>query len=432
MKPAIILKTDFVAHTEKDFSNYINYIDRDGAKNRGVEEIKYDYDDNSYEDYLEYMNRPSAKYTNKKEEGEGLFSNKKDLLNSKERKDIKKRFKDSQEKGTVLWRDIYSFDNEWLTNNGFLKDGLLEEKSIKDATRKAMEDCFKREGLTDTGYWVGEIHYNTDNIHVHIASTETKNTRPIMEYVQKKRNSNGDYDELISSQPRGKRKPSTEDSMKSTFINHLADRDNTLERLSTLRYELHHAIKVNPKSIDQKKILKDIKSQLPADRKHWLYNHYSMKNLKEPINEYTHQYMNMYHKKEFDEYKELLKKDSELNKSLYGVGKKKRFKDSYENKMNDLNSKMGNALLRTIKESEKKLSKEITINHEIHKNSRTGNSNISNNSKMKFKMNGKNNITKYDLYGVQKAFRDHRREHELESQSKQLEQKIQNENQNEL
>ena len=68
-----------------------------------------------------------------------------------------------------------------------MNDGLLDEKSIKDATRQSMSECFKRENLKDTGYWVGEIHYNTDNIHVHVASTETKNTRPMMEHTIRKK-----------------------------------------------------------------------------------------------------------------------------------------------------------------------------------------------------------------------------------------------------
>src|SRR5699024_6382129 len=187
------------------------------------------------------------------------------------------------------------------------------------------------------------------------ASTETKNTRPMMEHTIRKKKAEDEYEELVVIQPRGKRKPSTEDSMKSSFINHLADRDNTLQRLSTLRYELHHSMRIDEKNDKQNKRLEKIKEQLPKDRRHWAYNHYSMKNLKQPINEYTHQYMNMYHKKEFDEYKQLLKKDSEMNKALYGVGdkNKNRYQDTYENKMDDLNSKMGNALLKTLREKEK-------------------------------------------------------------------------------
>ncbi|MGO2548087.1 relaxase MobL, partial [Mammaliicoccus vitulinus] len=178
MKPAVILKSDFVVSTDKNYSNYVNYIDREGAKNRDKEVQDYKWEDASYEKYLEYLNRSTVKYSNEKEKGEGLFTEDKDLLSKNERRDIKKMFQESQQKGTVLWRDVYSFDNEWLDKNGFMNDGLLDEKSIKDATRRSMSECFNREDLKDTGYWVGEIHYNTDNIHVHVASTETEDTRP--------------------------------------------------------------------------------------------------------------------------------------------------------------------------------------------------------------------------------------------------------------
>lgn len=435
MKPAVILKTDFVVSTDKNYSNYVNYIDRDGAKNRDKESQYYKSEEDDFEKYLDYMNRDYAKHTNRKDRGEGLFTEDKYVLSKNERKEIKKKFQESQKKGTVLWRDVYSFDNEWLKKNGFLNDGLLDEISIKDATRKSMSECFKREGIQKTGYWVGEIHYNTDNIHVHVASTETTNTRPMMENIIKKKNSEGEYEEMIVIEPRGKRKPSTEDSMKSSFINHLADRDNTLQRLSTLRYELHHSMRIDEKNDKQNKRLEKIKEQLPKDRRHWAYNHYSMKNLKQPINEYTHQYMDMYHKKEFDEYKQLLKKDSEMNKALYGVGdkNKNRYQDTYENKMDDLNSKMGNALLKTLREKEKdsyqtsrtfKLSSEST---QVILENRTGN-----NSNTKFKSHRNNSITKYDLYAIQRAFKNHRKDYELETQHNQLQRRIENESQNEL
>ena len=164
MKPAVILKSDFVVSSDKNYSNYVNYIDREGAKNRGKEVQDYNFEDASFENYLEYMNRSTAKYSNEKEKGEGLFTNDKDLLNKTERRDIKKMFQESQQKGTVLWRDVYSFDNEWLKENGFMNDGLLDEKSIKDATRQSMSECFKRENLKDTGYWVGEIHYRSEGV----------------------------------------------------------------------------------------------------------------------------------------------------------------------------------------------------------------------------------------------------------------------------
>ncbi|WP_192978169.1 relaxase MobL [Mammaliicoccus vitulinus] len=278
----------------------------------------------------------------------------------------------------------------------------------------------------------------TDNIHVHVASTETEDTRPMMENIIKKKNSEGEYEEMIVIEPRGKRKPSTEDSMKSSFINHLANRNNTLERLSTLRYELHHSMRIDEKSIKQKKRLEEIKEELPEDRRHWAYNHSNMKHLKQPINEYTHQYMNMYYKKEFDEYKELLKKDSEMNKALYGVGdkNKNRYQDTYENKMNELNSKMGNALLKSLKEKEKYSYQSSRVFEPTsqcnQKKSVQKNNYQQSNSKVKFKIHPNDRLTKHDLYAIQRAFKNHRKDQELETQHNQLQRRIENENQNEL
>lgn len=423
MRPAVILKSDFIIgkNNTQQYRNYIRYIGRDDAKSKTIEHVQSAIDEKEFEGYLDYLNRDKAKNHFINENSESLFNDKQDTLNRNDRLQISKSFNEAQKNGAVLWRDVYSFDNEWLKENGFLNDGVLNEKEIKNATRNAMKKCFDEEKLNEHGFWVGGIHYNTDNIHVHVASTEKINTREIIKY-KRYDDQNNEYE---VEEPKGKRLKKTEDKMKSSFINALTNREMSLEKMSQLRYSLHHSITIDKYNLKQHKLLKEIQKQLPKEKTQWQYNNKNVKHVQPLIDEYTHNYMNKHHKSEFNEYKQLVKDDSEYNKALYGEGKKEkdRYKNSEAYKMQDLNSKMGNALLKELKKQSTKTQKtyEAYNDKQIHQD-RTKN----------IKSYHRPQITRYDLYKIKNAFNDHRRKHEVENENQRLERKIERDNELDL
>ena len=419
----MILKSDFIIgnSSTKEYKNYIRYIDREEAKS--TEHFQAEVDEEEFEGYLDYLNRDQAKQTLKKAKDEALFNDQHDHLNRRERIEISKSFNDAQKNGAVLWRDVYSFDNEWLKENGFLKDGVLNEKEIKNATRNAMKKCFDEEKLNEHGFWVGGIHYNTDNIHVHVASTEKINTREVIKYRRYDEKNN----EYEVEEPKGKRLKRTEDNMKSSFINTLTNREMSLERMSQLRYSLHHSITVDHYNLKQHQLLKEIQKQLPKEKSQWQYNNKNVKRIQPLIDQYTHNYMNRHHKQEFDEYKQLVKEDSEYNKALYGEGDKEkdRYKNSEAYKMKDLNSKMGNALLKELKEQSNKRQSTSELGNEKQKH-------LHQDKVKNIKSYHRSPITKYDLYKIKNAFNKQRRERELEAENRKLESSIQRDNEMEL
>lgn len=425
MRPAVILKSDFIVgkSSTQQYKNYIRYIDRDEAKVKSEEHINYEVDEEEFEGYLDYLNRDKAKHSSSLENDEGLFNDKQDKLSRKERLEISKSFNEAQKNGAVLWRDVYSFDNEWLKENGFLKNGVLNEKEIKIATRNAMKKCFDEENLNEHGFWVGGIHYNTDNIHVHVASTEKINTREVIKYKRYDDN-NTEYE---VEEPKGKRLKRTEDKMKSSFINSLTNREMSLERMSQLRYSLHHSVTIDHYNLRQHRLLKEIQKQLPNEKTQWQYNNKNVKHIQPLIDQYTHNYMNKHHKKEFDEYKQLVKEDSEYNKALYGEGKKEkdRYKNSEAYKMKDLNSKMGNALLKELKEQGNKSHKSYEVKKEEQRY-------LHQDKARNIKTYNQTPLTKYDLYKIKNAFNNHRRKHEVENENQKLERKIERDNEMEL
>ncbi|MGV2929301.1 MobP2 family relaxase [Macrococcus capreoli] len=441
--PTIILTSDFVAPStenkskmsEKKYANYVRYINRDEAK---ISNEKNDLEgknlDKQFDGYLEYLNRAQAKNKNSSDDilknDEGLFSKYKNKLSREERLNITKSFDEAQKNGSVLWRDVYSFDNHWLEQQGYLKNGKLNEQIIKDATREAMRVCFDEENLNETGIWVAEIHYNTDNIHVHVASVETENTRPIIEYG---RYHNGEY--IQQFEPKGARKLKTESKMKSTFINHMTDRSSSLSRISDLRYELHHSIEIDKnKTINDEK-LKNIIRQLPESKSKWQYNNREMKHLQPLIDNYTNDYLNKYHKEKFDEYKDLIRKESYYHKNIYGDGEKEanRFRDSESYKIRDLNAKMGNELLKELKNHlepvDKKLSKAETDFKNLSKPKKQSIKDFSSvhNNKSRFKRKKPLLFNKRLVRTLERSFHNEYKERQLEYENQLLEQKIQRE-----
>ncbi|MGU9341191.1 relaxase MobL, partial [Clostridium perfringens] len=74
------------------------YINRDKATKK--------YHDNDYASFNDYMG-------NAKKKG-SLFTRDKDELNEKEIESLKNAFTVAQNRGSNLWQDVFSFNNDWL------------------------------------------------------------------------------------------------------------------------------------------------------------------------------------------------------------------------------------------------------------------------------------------------------------------------------
>lgn len=144
--------------------------------------------------------------------------------------------------------------------------------------------------------------------------------------------------------------------MKSTLANNLIDRTQDLQLISDRRFKLHHSITIDKDDTKQKRLLESIRESLPENKKDWQYNNRKLDNVRPFIDEYTVYHLNKFHYEDYNEYKELLNKEEEYYKEVYGEGKDDRYKDYAENKMNELKSKTGNELLKEMKQSEKSIS----------------------------------------------------------------------------
>ncbi|BDS18646.1 MobP2 family relaxase [Clostridium perfringens] len=310
----VINKVKFIRNGSSKFKNFIDYIDRSEATR------KKNFD--KYSAYNNYMGNP--------EKIGSLFTKDKHSLTEKEVKKLKKDFDKAQSNGSNMWQEVFSFDNEFLEANGLYdsENGALDEEKIQEATRRAMEELSKREGFKDLT-WSASLHYNTDNIHVHIASVE-----------------------INPSRERGKFKPKTLYNMKSSFVNSLLDKQKDLDKINLLiRDNLIQGKKEMSfkEDIEMRKMVKEIVQKLPSDKRQWHYNYNSMQEVRPLIDNLTKYYIETYKKDEFKELVDRLEKEDKFYKEVYG--KRKVETTTYkDNKIQDLYTRMGNTILKEIKE----------------------------------------------------------------------------------
>ncbi|MBI5977817.1 MobP2 family relaxase [Clostridium perfringens] len=310
----VINKVKFIRNGSSKFKNFIDYIDRSEATR------KKNFD--KYSAYNNYMGNP--------EKIGSLFTKDKHSLTEKEVKKLKKDFDKAQWNGSNMWQEVFSFDNEFLEVNGLYdsENGALDEEKIQEATRRAMEELSKREGFKDLT-WSASLHYNTDNIHVHIASVE-----------------------INPSRERGKFKPKTLYNMKSSFVNSLLDKQKDLDKINSLiRDNLIQGKKEMSfkEDIEMRKMVKEIVQKLPSDKRQWHYNYNSMQEVRPLIDNLTKYYIETYKKDEFKELVDRLEKEDKFYKEVYG--KRKVETTTYkDNKIQDLYTRMGNTILKEIKE----------------------------------------------------------------------------------
>lgn len=329
LTPAIVIKSKFVTPSQREksgnYQEFLNYMDRKDTHAHENELLEYE----TYQDYMA-----------NDEKSTGLFSSVSDSLNEKEKEYMKDLFAHCQNKGSILWQDVISFDNEWLKENQIIDGTHVDEKRLKQATRNGINAMLKKEGLSESAVWTAAIHFNTDNVHVHVATVQDSNFKE-----------------------RGKRKLGSLETMKSKVINNLIDKSKDYEKLnyfireqviSKKREDDMMSLKNKIVNRDLVKQFKHIHQHLPEDKRLWKYNMNGIADARKEIDKFTTLYIEKHFKKEFEDFKKTLDKEVENHKRLYGDSEKaEKYRDT---KMTDLYTRMGNAVLNEIKEHDKKTS----------------------------------------------------------------------------
>lgn len=354
----IVVVTEFCTADNSKFESYINYMDRDEAR----QEHTADYVLDEFKDYLDYMDNP--------EKVGGLFTNDKDSLNDKEIKDLQSVYKTAQGNESLMWQTVLSFDNAFLREVGIYDEEFknLDDKKLKAAARKAINKMLEKENLQNA-VWSGAIHYNTDNIHIHVATVEPTPLREKKRYNQYEKikvegkwkyklqtnketgkkeripilDNNGNI--VTKEEYKGKFKKNSIEACKRELASSLIDnKELNIEITSIIRD------KILSRKENQMMDLPELKdeflklyNELPKDinKSLWKYKTNAMKPYREQIDKISKLYLDNYQKDNFNELKDKLQMKQELYEKVYGSKN-----NAYNKTIEDLYYRLGNVILK--------------------------------------------------------------------------------------
>ena len=344
----VVCITRFSGASSGAFSTYVDYIDRNEAvRNEMFSE---------YSLYNDYMDNP--------EKTTGLFTKNKMQLTKDEKKELKNVFRIAQENDSLMWQTVISFDNRWLEQYGLYDSErkFLDERKIKEITTGAINKMLQNEGL-ENAVWSASIHYNTDNIHVHIATVEPHPSRQMKEYqVYREQIVNGkkvkipvmddNNKPLKKKEYVGRFKGRSIELCKKHVVDEIvAQKEQNLEinkiiREDILKQKAEHVLSTD-KDLGER--FMNIYQCLPrtGNKGLWNYNNKAMTQIRPMIDDLIRAYIEKYNKDDYKLLVEMLTRQSEMYKTAYGVNGSRDFKES---KIDELYSRLGNQILKEMKE----------------------------------------------------------------------------------
>ncbi len=382
--PGVVVVTTFCGPNQKYFAGFISYMDRPEAVRR-----KYIEEYDIFAGYMDYMGNPDKSLGmdfEKPEKISGLFTAQKDTLSEDEIQSLKTVYTDAQDKGSLMWQTVLSFDNDWLAQMGVYDSTLqiLDEKRMRNVARSAINKMLEKEGLQN-GVWSASFHYNTDNIHVHISTVEPVPMRPKKRYEQyevvqvdgkwqykKELNPETGKMERIpildekgniveKEEYVGRFRESSLKAAKSTIVRELVnDKELNIEINNLIRQRLVQSMKEYVLYDDEEFCSRFLAlyEKLPENKGVCNYRNSAMSHLRMEIDDLTELYIKKYHEGDFERLQDKLRLQESRYQAAYGDSD-----DTYvQNKLDDLYYRMGNAILRQLKEYDKSVKqKEETI-----------------------------------------------------------------------
>lgn len=314
IQAGVILKSRFTLSKNRKFQEYIDYIDREEAvRNENFEK---------FSSYNDYMGNP--------EKTTGLFTADKDSLDEKEKLELKHLFRMAQQNNSVMWQNVISFDNRWLEQHGIIdrKTKTIDEEKLRTAARQSTKIFLDKEGLSASAVWSASIHYNTDNIHIHIAIVEPFPTRK-----------------------RGKVKDSTFTACKSKVVNTIIDYNLIHQKLNQIiRERIVERKKASPLAQDKEflRSFLEVYQAMPQNASLWYYNRPELDSIRPHLDKLGKAFLETYCKEDYQEFETLLEKQAEEYRQAYGNTKTRA--DYAQGKRKDLYTRLGNAILEEMRE----------------------------------------------------------------------------------
>lgn len=391
----ITLMNTFCRPASKFFANYINYMDREEAVKK---EHLPDFDLFAAENfglfsgYMDYMGNPEKAHAqDKPEKISGLFTANRDNLSKEEIKSLKSAFRTAQAKGSLMWQTVLSFDNDWLKEMGIYKDTGLDEKRFQTCARAAIGKMLESENLKNA-IWTAAVHYNTDNIHIHVGIVEPEPMRKKKkfkqweiiqkdgkwQYKRQKNPATGKMEkvpvvdasgrQLESEEYIGKFKLQSLKNAKAEMMSFLQMDKASHSEINKVNQRIRENIVGSLKAYalyedeDFRTLYEAIYEKLPSDKRTWKYGYQKMNPLRTEIDALSEAYIKKYCTDEFEMFSVNLRKKEEEYQKAYG-GETNHYA---EKQIKELYHRMGNAILFSMRMYDKKLQLETDGEYESY------------------------------------------------------------------
>lgn len=403
--PAIVAVTRFKQASSNAFSGYINYIDRSEAtRNNNIEKFNMF---GSYMDYMDDEEKTISIQEKKIEAVSSLFTADTDKVTEDDKKSLKNVFRTAQENGSNLWQTVISFENDYLETLGIYdsKTGSLNEKQLIQAARVSVIKMLENEKMTNA-VWSAAIHYNTDNVHIHVAITEPFPSKEKKTYIVYEKDANGDYKYIEGTNGKKEKVPKRDSNGEIiTYKAYPGRLKNASHKIlkSSLRKELEQNkesyIEINTilrdiiKDKNEQKLLSNdffkekmdelyrcLKNEKMASKKagreislpvrFWNYNQNSIAHLKPKIDEISDFFINTYHKTNFENLLLKLETEGKEQERFFG-GRSDYAYNMLHDKSSGLYTRLGNAILKELQRYERDRSGQINALKEAMSNLNT-------------------------------------------------------------
>ena len=309
---------------EQGFSRYLDYMER--------QEVEFSTENQTFKTRKSSVLATDNGFKTKSGK-EGLFDFYHDIVSPSQRRFYHRKFDEAYHKGGLLWKPIVSFDNDWLREQGVLVNDVIDEEKLKQTARQMMTALLKERQLERSVYWVGQLHYDTDNIHFHVAMVE-KNPTSVQEMSEEEEKSHGKFSQKSINQ------------MKSTCVRELADRTKE-------KQQIYDVTRVRILGVAKETRFKENYRELFDQLSHKL-SCYNYKNLKpyekKWINTLSYEILQTHFPSEYQRFIELTINEEAFYRRSYGDRSKDLFKDYSENCEKDLLQRLGNTISKQIKE----------------------------------------------------------------------------------
>lgn len=178
----------------KSFSGFVSYINRDEAVDKFNDYKDGELPSTDFKKMISYQNREKAVFSS--DDRTAAFNLENDSLSREQLQQFQKNVEQAEQEGSPLWRQVISFKPEFLLEQGlitlkdpskpiknFKEDVVVDQQAIRSAVSHALGDkggFFDKAGFKDNYKWIGDIHLNTDQLHIHVMGVEVGGTnRPI-------------------------------------------------------------------------------------------------------------------------------------------------------------------------------------------------------------------------------------------------------------